>query len=149
VWKDVEKSFKEQTKFWLSKTGNFHTHVDFLKTRILGKLSGSYDNAELAKALDEFKSDPDAGVEKIFQALKTALEGKFQQEVDKGKRILAAHRNGSEEMTDTGNGCIVVPSESKRGKTYTVDLTKLTCECRSGKTLSYAGLPCKHITAAA
>jgi MoxR-like ATPase len=48
-----------------------------------------------------------------------------------------------------GNGCIAVPSETNGGKTYTVDLTKLECPCQSGKTLSYAGLPCKHIAAAA
>jgi len=149
VWNVIEKRFKEQTKFWLSKTGNFDKHVDFIKTRVLGKFSGSYDNTGLTEALDMFKQDPDAGTEKIFAVLKSALEKKFQFEIDKGERILATHRGGSRLMKDMGNGCIAVPSENVGGKAYTVDLTKLECPCQSGKTLSYAGLPCKHIAAAA
>jgi cobaltochelatase CobS len=149
VWKLVEKRFKEQTKLWLSKPGNFDKHVDFLEKGILGKFSDSYDKAELAQALETFKGDQDTGVERIFDALKTALEGKLQFEMQKGQRILNAHRGGSREMKDLGNGHITVPSENDHSKTYNVDLTKLTCECRSAKTLSYAGLPCKHITAAA
>jgi len=149
VWTLVEKRFKEQTRFWLNKPGNFNKHVDFLKHRILGKFSDSYDSAELAEALETFKSDPDAGVDRIFDALKAALERKLQFETQKGQRILEAHNNGSAKMLDSGNGEIAVPSENDANKTYTVDLTKLTCECQSAKTLSYAGLPCKHIAAAA
>ncbi len=148
MWKVIEKRFKEQTKFWLSKPGNFDKHVDFLTNRILGRFSGAYDSTGLKRALETFKSDSDAGVEKIFHALKTALERKFQFEMGKGERILNAHRDGSAEMQDLGNGQIVVPSENDPSKTYTVDLTELTCECRSAKTLSYAGLLCKHTMAA-
>jgi cobaltochelatase CobS len=148
VWKLIEKEFKEQTKLWLSKPGNFDKHVDFLEKRILGRFSDSYDKAELAEALETFKGDQDTGVERIFGALKTALERKFQFEMQKGQRILNAHRGGSREMKDLGNARITVPSENDHSKTYTVDLTKVQCECRSAKTLSYAGLPCKHITAA-
>lgn len=148
MWKLIEQRFKQQTKFWLSKAGNFDKHVDFLKKRILGRFSDSYDAAELAEALDTFKSDPDTGVDRIFDALKVALERKFQFEMQKGGRILSVHNTGSAEMQDLGNGQIGVPSESNASKTYTVDLTKLECECQSAKTLSYAGLLCKHTTAA-
>jgi len=148
VWKVIERRFKEQTKVWLSKSGNFDKHVDFLKSKILGRFSDAYDAAELAEALDAFKSDPDAGVERIFDVLKMALERKFQFETQKGGRILATHNNGSGEMKDLGNGQIAVPSENDSGKTYAVDLIKLTCECRSAKTLGYAGLLCKHTIAA-
>jgi len=41
-----------------------------------------------------------------------------------------------------------VPSENDSSKTYSVDMTKLGCECQSAKTLGYAGLLCKHTTAA-
>ncbi len=148
MWKVIERQFKERTKLWLSKPGNFDKHVDFLEHRILGRFSDSYDSAELGQALEEFKKDKDTGVDRVFDALKMALERKFQFEVEKGGRILSAHNSGSREMKDLGNGCISVPSENTAGKTYTVDLTKLTCECRSAKTLSYAGLPCKHTVAA-
>jgi len=149
MWKVIEKRFKEQTKFWLSKPGNFQKHVDFLKSRILGKFSDSYDDAELTEALDIFRSDPDMGIHRIFGTLETALQRKFQFETRKGQRILSAHKDGNSEMQDMGNGRITVPSETNSNKTYTVDLTKLTCECRSAKTLGYAGLLCKHATAAA
>jgi len=149
VWKLVERRFKEQTRFWLSKSSNFDKHVEFLKHRVLGRFSDAYDSVELAEALDIFKSDPDAGVERIFDALRGALERKCQFETQKGQRILDAHNNGNAKMQDSGNGRIAVPSENDANKTYTVDLIKLTCECQSAKTLSYAGLPCKHITAAA
>jgi len=149
VWNIIEKRFKEQTKFWLSKTGNFDKHVDFIKTRVLGKFADAYDNSELTRALDEFKQNQDAGVDRIFEVLKTALEKKFRFEMDKGERILVTHRDASRLMKDMGNGCIAVPSENDGGKSYTVDLTKLECPCQSGKTLSYAGLPCKHLAAAA
>ena len=144
----IEKRFKEQTKFWLSKSGNFDKHVDFLKSRILGRFSDHYDVAELEEALETFKDDPDVGVDRIFDALKAALERKFEFEMGKGQRILSAHKDGSAEMRDSGNGQIAVPSENDSSKTYAVDLTKLTCECRSAKTLSYAGLLCKHAVAA-
>jgi len=149
VWKLVERRFKEQTRFWLLKPGNFDKHVEFLKHRVLGRFSDAYDSAELAEALETFKSDQDAGVDRIFDALKAALERKLQFETQKGQRILEAHNNGNAKMLDSGNGRVAVPSENDAGKTYTVDITKLTCECQSAKTLSYAGLPCKHITAAA
>jgi len=148
VWKVIEKRFKEQTKFWLTKPGNYDKHVEFLISRILGRFSDSYDDAELTEALDIFKSDPDTGIRRIFDTLETALQEKFQFEVRKGQRILSAHNDGSSEMGDMGDGRITVPSETDSGKTYTVDLTKLECECRSAKTLSYAGLLCKHATAA-
>jgi cobaltochelatase CobS len=148
VWKVIERRFKEATRFWLAKSGNFDKHVDFLKSKILGRFSDSYDSAELAEALDTFKSDPDAGTDRIFETLKMALERKFQFEMGKGQRILNAHEDGSAEMQDMGNGQIAVPSENDSGKTYTVDLTKLQCECRSAKTLSYAGFLCKHTMAA-
>ena len=148
MWKVIEKRFKRATRFWLSKSGNFHKHVDFLTSRVLGKFSDSYDSGELEEALDAFKNDPDTGVDRIFAVLKDALQQKFQFEMDKGKRILDAHNDGTAEMQDMGNGQITVPSENDSGKTYTVDLTKLTCECRSAKTLGYAGLLCKHATAA-
>jgi len=149
VWKVIEGRFKEQTRFWLNKTGNFNKHVEFLKHRILGRFSDSYDSAELAEALETFKRDPDAGVDRIFDVLKTALERKLQFETQKGQRILDAHNNGNAKMLDSGNGQVAVPSENDANKTYTVNLIKLTCECQSAKTLSYAGLPCKHITAVA
>ena len=148
MWKVIEKRFRKETKFWLSKPGNFDKHVEFLTNRILGRFSDSYDDVELTEALDIFKSDPDTGIRRIFDTLETALQGKFQFEVQKGQRILNAHNDGSSEMQDMGNGQIIVPSETDSGKTYTVDLTKLECECRSAKTLSYAGLLCKHATAA-
>lgn len=148
MWKMIEKRFKQATKFWLSKKGNFDKHVDFLKKRILGRFSDSYDGAELAKALDAFKDDPDVGVDRIFDALKIALERKFEFEMQKGRRILDAHNNGNAQMKDLGNGQIEVPSENDHSKTYTVDLIKLTCGCQSAKTLSYAGLLCKHTIAA-
>ena len=148
MWKVIEKRFKRETKFWLSKSGNFDKHVDFLTSRILGKFSDSYDSAKLKEALDVFKSDPDSGVDRIFAVLEDALHRKFQLEMDKGKRILKAHNDGISEMRDMGNGHITVPSENDSGKTYAVDLTKLQCECRSAKTLGYAGLLCKHATAA-
>ena len=148
MWKVIERRFKRETRFWLSKSGNFDKHVDFLTGRILGKFSDSYDSAELKEALDVFKSDPDTGVDRIFAVLEVALQRKFQFEMSKGKRILDAHNDGSSEMQDMGNGQITVPSENDSSKTYTVDLTKLTCECRSAKTLGYAGLLCKHATAA-
>ena len=149
VWKLVEQRFKEKTKFWLAKSGNFDKHVDFLKSKILGRFSDAYDAAALAEALDAFKSDPDTGVDRIFDVLEIALERKFQFEMQKGGRILDAHNSGSAEMRDLGNGQIGVPSENDPSKTYTVDLIKLECECRSAKTLSYAGLLCKHTMAAA
>ena len=149
MWKLIEKRFKKETKFWLSKSGNFDKHADFLTNRILGRFSDSYDVAEFTGALETFKSDPDAGVDRIFDALKVALQRKFEFEMQKGQRILNAHRDGSAEMRDLGNGRIAVPSENDSSKTYTVDMTNLQCECRSAKTLSYAGLPCKHTTAAA
>ena len=148
MWKVIEKRFKRETKFWLSKSGNFDKHVDFLTSRILGKFSDSYDSAKLKEALDVFKSDPDAGFDRIFAVLEGTLQRKFQLEMDKGKRILKAHNDGISEMRDMGNGHITVPSENDSGKTYAVDLTKLQCECRSAKTLGYAGLLCKHATAA-
>ena len=148
MWKVVERRFKRETRFWLLKSGNFDKHVDFLTSRILGKFSDSYDSGELKDALDVFKSDPDTGINRIFGVLETALQRKFQFEMEKGKRILKAHNDGISEMQDMGNGQITVPSENDSSKTYTVDLTKLTCECRSAKTLSYAGLLCKHATAA-
>ena len=148
MWKVIEKRFKRETKFWLSKSGNFDKHADFLTSRILGKFSDSYDSAKLKEALDVFKSDPDAGFDRIFAVLEGTLQRKFQLEMDKGKRILKAHNDGISEMRDMGNGRITVPSENDSGKTYTVDLTKLQCECRSAKTLGYAGLLCKHATAA-
>ncbi len=149
MWKLIERRFKEQTKLWLSKPGNFDKHVDFLEKRILGKFSDSYDKAEPAETLETFRGDQDTGVERMFDVLETALEEKFQFEMQKGQKLLNAHRGGSREMKDPGNARIEVPSENDHSKTYTVDLTKLQCECRSAKTLSYAGLPCKHITAAA
>ena len=148
MWRVIERRFKSETKFWLSKPGNFDKHVEFLTGRILGRFSDSYDSAELKEALDVFRSDPDAGVDRIFGVLEDALQRKFQFEMSKGERILNAHNDGSSEMRDMGNGRITVPSETDSGKTYTVDLTKLTCECRSAKTLGYAGLLCKHATAA-
>ena len=148
MWKVIEKRFKRETRFWLSKSGNFDKHVDFLTSRVLGRFSDYYDRAMLKEALDIFKSDPDTGVDRIFGVLGNALQRKFQFEMDKGKRILNAHNDGSSEMRDMGDGRITVPSENDSSKTYTVDLTKLTCECRSAKTLGYAGLPCKHATAA-
>jgi len=148
VWKVIEKRFREQTRFWLSKAGNHDKHVDFLTNRILGKFSDSYDDVELTEALDVFKDDPDTGINRIFDVLEDALRRKFQFEMDKGQRILNAHNDGSREMMDMGNGQITVPSENDSSKTYTVDLTKLTCECRSAKTLGYAGLLCKHSAAA-
>ncbi len=149
MWKLIEKRFKEATLHWLSKPGNFQKHADYLTTRVLGGLSDAYDSAEFLEALEAFKSDPHAGVERIFQALKKALEQKFGVETIKGMRILDAHRDGSREMKDLGNGCVKVPSEFDVDKAYKVDLTKLECECKSWKTLSYAGLLCKHIMAAA
>ena len=149
MWKVIEKRFKRETRFWLLKSGNFDKHVDFLTSRILGRFSDSYDSAKLKDALDVFKSDPDAGVDMIFAVLDDALQRKFQLEMDKGRRILKAHNDGMSEMRDMGNGQITVPSENDSGKAYTVDLTKLTCECRSAKTLGYAGLLCKHAAAAA
>ena len=149
MWKIIEKRFKRETKFWLLKSGNFDKHVDFLTSRVLGKFSDSYDSDKLKDALDVFKSDPDAGVDRIFAVLEDALEQKFDFEMDKGQRILNAHNDGNSEMQDLGNGQITVPSENNSDKTYAVDLTKLTCECRSAKTLGYAGLLCKHAVAAA
>jgi MoxR-like ATPase len=149
VWKRIEKRFKEKTRFWLSKTGNFDKHADFLIGRLLGKFSDCYDKAEFTEALQLFRADPDAGIERIFSVMETALEGKFQFEMSKGERILKAHRDGSREMQDMGNGQVIVPSENSPNKTYLVDLTKLECDCRSAKTLSYAGLVCKHTSAAA
>ena len=148
MWKIIEKRFKRETRFWLSKSGNFDKHVDFLTSRILGKFSDSYDSDKLKDALDVFKSDPDAGVDRIFGVLEDALQEKFELEMDKGQRILNAHNDGISEMQDVGNGQITVPSENDSSKTYTVDMTKLICECRSAKTLGYAGLLCKHATAA-
>jgi len=148
MWRVIEKRFKRKTRFWLSKSGNFDKHVDFLTGRILGKFSDSYDSAKLKEALDIFKSDPDTSVDRIFAVLEDALHQKFQFEMDKGQRILSAHNDRSSEMRDMGNGRITVPSENDSGRTYTVDLTKLECECRSAKTLGYAGLLCKHATAA-
>ena len=148
MWRLIERRFKRETRFWLSKSGNSDKHVDFLTSRILGKFSDAYDSGELKDALDVFKSDPDTGVDRIFGALEDALQRKFQFEMDKGRRILNAHNDGSSEMQDMGNGQITVPSENDPNKAYTVDLTKLTCECRSAKTLGYAGLLCKHTAAA-
>ena len=148
MWGVIEKRFVRETRFWLSKSGNFNKHVDFLTSRILGKFSDLYDSGELKDALDIFRSDPDTGADRIFAVLEEALKKKFQFEMDKGKRILNAHNDGNSEMQDMGNGQITVPSENDSGKTYTVDLTKLTCECRSAMTLGYAGLLCKHATAA-
>jgi len=51
VWKVIERRFKEETKFWLSKPGNFDKHVEFLTNRILGRFSDCYDDAELTEAL--------------------------------------------------------------------------------------------------
>ena len=123
MWRVIEKRFKRETKFWLSKSGNFDKHVDFLTSRILGRFSDLYDSAELKEALDVFKSDPDAGVDKIFGALEVALQKKFQFEMSKGQRILNAHNDGSRQMQDMGNGQINVPSENDASKTYTVDMT--------------------------
>ncbi len=148
MWKVIEKRFKSETRFWLSKSGNFDKHVDFLTSRILGRFSAYYDSGELKEALDVFKSDPDSGIDRIFAVLEDALQRKFQLEMEKGRRILKAHNDGISEMRDMGNGRITVPSENDSSKAYTVDLTKLECECRSAKTLSYAGLLCKHATAA-
>ena len=122
MWKVVENRFKRGTLFWLSKSGNFDKHVEFLTNRILGRFSDSYDSSELKEALDVFKNDPDTGVDKIFAVLETALQQKFQFEMDKGKRILNAHNDGNSEMRDMDNGRITVPSENDSGKTYTVDL---------------------------
>ena len=149
MWKRIERQFKEKTRFWLTKTGNFDKHADFLTNRLLGKFSDSYDSEELTEALQVFKADPDAGMDRIFSVLETALERKFQFEMKKGEKVLRAHRNGSSEMIDLENGQIAVPSENSSDKTYLVDLTNLECDCRSAKTLSYAGLVCKHTSAAA
>jgi len=149
MWKVIEKRFKRETQFWLSKSGNFDKHVDFLTSRILGRFSDAYDSDKLKEALDVFKNDPDAGVDRIFGVLADALQHKFDLEMEKGQRILNSHNDGNSEMQDMGNGQITVPSENNSGKTYAVDLTKLTCDCRSAKTLGYAGLLCKHAAAAA
>ena len=136
MWKILEKRLKEATRFWLAKPGNFQKHADYLTNRILGRFSDSYDSAEFSEALETFKSDPDAGTDRIFQVLETALDRKFQAETLKGQRIINAHRDGSREMQDLGNGCVRVPSEFDVDKIYKVDLTRLECECQSWKTLS-------------
>ena len=59
MWRLIEKRSKKETKFWLSKPGNFDKHVDFLENRILGRFSDFYNSAELSEALETFKTEKD------------------------------------------------------------------------------------------
>ena len=76
MWKVIEKRFKRETRFWLSKSGNFDKHVDFLTSRILGRFSDAYDNDELKEALDILKEDKSYG-----QTMKQIIEGNVNQEL--------------------------------------------------------------------
>jgi MoxR-like ATPase len=148
MWQDLENRFKEETRRWLSKGGNFQKHVNYLTKTLLKGLSHLYDQDGLGEALEAFKSDPDEGVKLIYDCLKDALREKYDREREKGERILQAYRTGTLRIERISGDTVEVESETTRGKLYRVDLKDGSCTCPSSRTLSYAGVWCKHAMAA-
>jgi len=144
---DLEGRFKEETRRWLLKRGNFQKHINYLTKTLLKGLSDLYDQDKLNEAIETFRSDPDEGVKLIYDCLKDALEEKYKREKEKGERILRAYRTGRLQIERTGD-IVEVESETTKGKIYRVNLKDGSCTCPSSKTLSYAGLWCKHAMAA-
>ena len=144
---DLEGRFKEETRRWLLKRGNFQKHINYLTKTLLKGLSDLYDQDKLNEAIETFRSDPDEGVKLIYDCLKDALEEKYKRERAKGERILRAYRTGKLQIERTGD-IVGVESETTKGKIYRVNLKDGSCTCPSSKTLSYAGLWCKHAMAA-
>ena len=142
-----ESRFKERTKEWLSKQGNFNKHANYLTNTLLRK-ENLYDPDVLEKALGTFKSDPDSGIEQIYDCLKEALESKHQKEQEKGEGIVEAYRSGSLKIEKEDDETVSVESSTKAGQMYTVKIKDGSCSCQSAKRLSYAGLWCKHACAA-
>jgi len=142
----LESRFKKNTKIWLKK--DFQKHVNYLEKVVLKGLDSIYEVDAFEQALEVFKDDEDTGVRQIYDCLKEALKAKHQKEIEKGKRILEAYRKGDVKIEKTDDTIVRVESETTPGKIYTVNLKDGSCDCRSAKTLSYAGLWCKHACAA-
>lgn len=142
----LESRFKEKAKIYLKKDPE--KHANYLENVVLKGLDTVYQVDDFERSLEIFKGEPDKGVDLIYDCLEEALKEKHTKEMEKGERILEAYNSDELEIQKTDHDSVSVESESTKGKTYTVELKDFSCECQSAKTLSYAGLWCKHACAA-
>ena len=139
---EISGAFEENALRYFSE--DFEKHRNYLLKVAFGRNSTSIPKSEFEDAIALYGTDSKRCIRELLNVVLPVIEKTMETIYGRALRLLDRYNSGTLTVEDRGSH-IMVQSETSTGKTYTVNLTDLECDCPYHRKVRFAGMLCKHI----